>query len=376
MDPAAPTPPTGPPPRSGRRRRLTVVLLVVAVTAALLARPVALRATAVVTVADGLGFEVPRPRAAEVGRVTTTVAGTEVDRYRPTPAAGARPAILLLPGATPTGRDDPRVVAIATAFARAGREVVVPELAVYGEQLLPEDVDRIVAVGRGLADEHGGVVLAGLSFGGSLGLLAAADPDLHDQVRLVATFGAYGDLGGVVQAAVTGESLVGGQAVAWTPDPRAAGVVREQLLGLLTEPERRLVEAALAADTDPAGSATPGPADPELAAVVALLSETDPARVPDHLDAVPEVVRDRLTAVSPVRVAAALDVPVVVLHADDDPVIPAAEAQRLGAAFGVEPLTLTTFDHVGLSDDAAPWWVLARDLWQTSRFVHRILAAG
>ncbi|MFU8839423.1 MAG: hypothetical protein ACNA8R_01720 [Nitriliruptoraceae bacterium] len=99
-------------------------------------------------------------------------------------------------------------MAIATAIARADRVVVVPELEVYSEQLLPGDVERITEVALALADEQPGVVLAGLSFRGSLGLLAAADPQLVDQVRLVATFGAYADLAGVIQAVTTCVSLV------------------------------------------------------------------------------------------------------------------------------------------------------------------------
>ncbi len=34
---------------------------------------------------------------------------------------------------------------------------------------------------------------------------------------------------------------------------------------------------------------------------------------------------------------------------------------------------LATFDHVGLGDEDEGWWVTARDLWTTARFVHRVL---
>jgi hypothetical protein len=153
-------------------------------------------------------------------------------------SGGARRAILLVPGATPSGRDDRRVVAIAEALARADRVVVVPELEVYGEDLVPADVDRLVALTGALAASHGPVVIAGISFGASLGLVAAADPQVAGEVALVATFGAYADLAGVVQAATTGVSLVGDQRIPWDPHPRALDVVREQLLGLLDADDR------------------------------------------------------------------------------------------------------------------------------------------
>lgn len=360
-----------------------VVLLGLVVGAA---GPVSLRLVALVSVADGLGFDPPRPLAPEVVREPEVLGGVEVDRYRPvaaerrgrlpdtvtvsTPRAASRPAIVLLPGATPPGRDDRRVVAIATAIARADRVVLVPELEVYGEQLLPADIERITDVAVAAAAEQPGVVVAGLSFGGSLGMIAAADPRLDDQVRLVATFGAYADLAGVVQAVTTGFSLVEGDRVAWDPDPRAAEVVREQLLGVLDPADRTQVAEVLDGHRDV------DELRPELRAVHALLTDPDPARTWDHLAAAPARVQQRIAEVSPVRAAPELTVPLVTLHAVDDPVIPLGEQRRFAARYPqARAMELTTFDHVGLTDQEHGWWVTVRDLWQTARFVHAILGA-
>jgi pimeloyl-ACP methyl ester carboxylesterase len=348
-----------------------VALLVLALLAAM-ARPVFLRAVAIVTVAEGLGLEVPRPFAPAVERAPDVIGGVEVDRYAPwvNGVSSADPAIVLVPGAAPAGRGDERVVAIATALARASRTVVVPELEVYGEDLVPADIERLVDVAGALSRDHGPVVLAGLSFGGSLSLVAAADPRLADRVALVATFGAYADLAGVVQAATTGVSLVDGEQIGWDPDPRAAEVVEEQLLGLLTGADREVVAAALVGDHDAASLRA------ELRAVYDLLQDDDPGRTMDHVDAAPKAVRDRIAEVSPTRAAPDLAVPIVALHARDDPVIPYGELVRLKVAYSqTEALTLATFDHVGLGDDDAGWWVTFRDIWTTARFVHRVLGA-
>lgn len=370
-------------PAGARRRWLQALTVLAVVAAAVAATPFSI---ALVTVADGLGFDPPRPMAATVQREQAEIGGVEVDRYlperepragrvagSPTPApsrATDRPAILLLPGATPAGRDDRRVVEIATAFARTDRLVVVPELEVYDEDLRPEDVDRIVAVGTALAVRHDRVVLAGLSFGGSLGLLAAAEPELEDRVALVATFGAYADLAGVVQAATTGVSLVDGARYPWEPDPRAGEVVREQTLGLLTAEDRAEVAAAL--DGELAAAALDAP----LRAVYDLLTDPDPARTREHLDDGPAVLRERITEVSPAQAASDLEVPLVAVHARDDPVIPHAELRRLQGAYPhARTLDLVTFDHVGLGDEEHGWWVTLRDLWQTARFARAILRA-
>jgi hypothetical protein len=368
--------------RSRRRRRLLVAVGL----GGLLLAAASPWLVALVTVVDGLGLDPPRPLAPPVVREHDTLAGIEVDRYRPvaeerrgrlptlvtttTPRATARPAIVLLPGAAPAGRDDRRVVDIATAISRADRTVVVPELEVYDEQLLPSDVDRIVAVAAALADVHDGVVLAGLSFGGSLGVLAADDPRLAAEVRLVATFGAYADLAGVVQAATTGVSLVDGQRVAWDGDPRAATVVRTQLLDLLPPDDRRQVADALDGHLD--ATALPGP----LRAVHDLLTDPDPGRTFHHLDAAPQVVQRRIAEVSPTRAVPDLKVPLITLHAIDDPIIPYGEQLRFANAYPqARSLELRAFDHMGLTDEQQPWWVTARDLWHTARFLRAVLAA-
>ncbi len=372
------------PKRGPAARRVALAAVALLVLAAL--ATALLRGVALVTVADGLGLEVPRPLASEVVRTEVMLGGVEVDRYGPVAAsptdrvpgttdeasspAEARPVILLLPGAAPGGRDDQRVIAIATAIARADREVLVPELAVYGEQLLPSDIDRISEVALAATDRQRGVVLAGLSFGGSLGLLAAADPRLDDHVRLVATFGAYADLAGVVQAITTGVSLIDGERITWSPDPRAADVVRTQVLDLLDPADRALVSDAVEGELDAAEL------DPELRSVHDLLTDPDPTRTMAHVAAATEGVQARVGEVSPVRAAPGLTVPVIAMHAIDDPVIPVGEQRRLAAAYPqTRAIELTTFGHVGLSDEPVAWWVTARDLWRTATFLDAVLDA-
>ncbi len=356
--------------RPSRRSVVVSVLAVVVVAAWLLSG----RLVGFVVVADGLGFDLPRPMAADVQREQVHLGDVEVDRYTPDgepQATTGEPAILLVPGATPAGRDDARVVDIADAIAAVGRTVVVPELEVYDEDLVPADLDRLVAVTSALADDHGTVTLAGLSFGGSLAMVASADDRLDGQVALVATFGAFGDLAGVAQAATTGVSLVDGERIPWEPDPRAAEVVRDQLLGLLDDEDAAAVAEVLADERDRSELST------ELRAVHDLIVHDDPERTDRLVAGSPSVVRERIEAVSPLRAGRDLETRIVALHARDDPVIPFGELRRLETGFGqVDARTLVTFDHVGLDDDDRGWWVTVRDLWTISGFVHELLDAG
>lgn len=363
----------GPDRRRWWTRGLALVLLVVVVVA--FAPPVWTRAVAFATVADGLDLPVPRPFAPEIERDVDDAGGVEVDRYGPagwSDAAEPAPVVIVVPGATPSGRQDTRVVALSEAIARAGRVVVVPELEVYDETLVPADIDRIGRVVSVFAKDHGPVVLTGVSFGGSLSLVAAADDGVGDNVSLVATFGAYADLGGVVQAATTGVSLVDGDAFPWDGDPRAADVVRDQLLGLLEDDEAVAVAAAVDGEVDPETLSD------DLRAVHDVLVNDDPVRTPELLGEAPDVVRDRIAEVSPAQAGSALEVPVLALHAVDDPVIPYGELARLGSVYPhADQVTLTTFDHVGVDDQVDPgWWVTVQDLWRATSFVSRILTAS
>jgi acetyl esterase/lipase len=374
-----------------RWRRRGLIGLVVLVVIGLLAQPIRLRATALATVADALDLAVPRPFAHEVERREVRIDDEVVDVYGPPSArttgvdgdatmsgAASSPldldedveVVVMVPGAAPNGRDDSRLVALAESFARTGRAVVVPELEVYQEDLVPEDLDRLVTVVAAIAGHHGPVVLTGISFGGSLSLIAANDPRIQGDVALVATFGAYADLAGVLQAATTGSALVGDQRFPWDPDPRAEDVVREQLVGLLPAEQGAALDDAFDHED-------PSELPDDLRPVYDLLTEDDPARVMALVDDLPAPILDRIRAMSPIRAAPELKVRIVALHARDDPVIPFGELHRLGATYDQADLReLRTFDHVGIDPDGdTSWWVTVRDLWTTAGFVTEVLRA-
>ena len=143
----------------------------------------------------------------------TSSAGDEVpaDLYVP-PESGPGPALILVNGVEVTGRRHPVLVALAESFARAGFVVLAPEqLGNAAYRLVDRDPDALVAgfefLSRQPEVDPKRIAFVGVSTGGSLSLVAAADPRIADDVAFVATVGSYYSLATLLQAATTGDHL-------------------------------------------------------------------------------------------------------------------------------------------------------------------------
>lgn len=342
-----------------------VLLLVVSLLAFLPGVQAARKAPFVL--GGALGVSVPRPWAPAVERRSTQLRGVVVDRYSPGSSA---PPVLMVPGAARAGRQDARVVAFATSLARAGREVVVPELTLYQRELDAADVDRVVRVARSLCPEDGGLVLLGFSYGGALALVAAGDPRIAGCIDVVATFGAYADLVGVLEAAASGASLVQGARFTWRTDDRslAREVLQDAAVELVPQEQREPLRQALDA-RDPTGL-------PQGSrAAYDLVTADAPERVRALVDRLPEHGRELIEALSPVAVADDVTARVLAVHALDDPAVPFAELLRLREAFpDAETTAVESFQHVDLNR-SGDLRTLLRDLLVASDFLRDVLAA-
>lgn len=358
-------------PEHGRRRRTPTIAAVAAVLVVIVAAvpPLRARAVAVPATLNALDVAFPRPLAFGVERRAVTVGGVTSDRYGR--ADGDDPVVVVVPGAAPAGRDDPRLVRLARAVARTGRTVLVPELELYDVTLVPEDLTRIAAV-IDAAGEHAPVTVVGISYGGSLLLRAIGDhPRLTERVSQATVFGAYGDLVGVVQGTATGVVQVGDRQVGWQPDPDAEDILRSELLDALPDEVAELTRAALDGelprDELPRGAR----------AAVELLTHDDPDLTAAIVAQLPAELRERLRRVSPVHVAGDVRVPVRILHARDDPAVPYAEGIRLVRALpDARLVTVASFRHVDLEvGSPRTLWVATRDLFGVWQVMGGLLAA-
>jgi pimeloyl-ACP methyl ester carboxylesterase len=326
---------------------------------------VRIRASAAAVMAEALGASFPRPFAANISRGVVGLRGVTGDLYG---GDESWPAIVLVPGAAPDGKDDARVVRLARALARAERTVFVPQLALADKRFETADIDALVAVVEDLGDRHPGrVTLLGFSYGGSYSLLAAADRRLDSYLGLVATFGAYFDLIGVAQAVTSGVSVIGDRRIAWEAHPRAVEVFREVVLRMNDE-GREDLQAALEGRIDP------GDLGRDTRAVYEFVTNTDAEKTFALATRLPRAMIETLERFSPATVAARIRADVLALHSTDDPVVPYGEALRLQAAVpGARLETVSLFSHVTRSGGTARG--RGSDLLATWRFATRILSA-
>jgi pimeloyl-ACP methyl ester carboxylesterase len=251
------------------------------------------------------------------------------DLYHP-PADGSskqpkmHPGIVLVHGANPGGRSDPRVRMMASALTRIGRSVLVPGLAMGEHRIEPQDTQRIrsaIAYHAGLTAER--VVVLAFSFGAAFTLVALEEePDAQDHVRALATVGTYYDLVNMLGGVTTGQVHYEDELVAWQPSAGAPRAVAE-FLGMFLEPADgdALLKAYDAGD--PSGLSR------EALAVWAVMSNRDPRLVRELVRSLPQRLVDLCDELSPATRINRIRVPVWALHSYEDPAAPPSESVRL-----------------------------------------------
>jgi pimeloyl-ACP methyl ester carboxylesterase len=281
------------------------------------------------------------------------------------------PGIVLVHGANPGGRSDPRVRMMASSLARLGRTVLVPGLALGDQRIEREDTHRIrSAIGylAGLTGER--VVVLAFSFGAAFTLVAfEEEPDAQDQVRALATVGTYYDLVHMLEGVTTGQVNYDDGMVEWQPSGDAPRAVTE-FLSMFLEPDDAgsLMKAYDTRDPSSLGR------DP--LAVYAVMTNEDPRLTRELVRSLPQDLVDVLETLSPSTHIARVRVPVWALHSHEDPAAPPGESLRLVRALESRidaRLTLVgLLRHVTPTGDPALW---ARDGRLLLGYAARLLKA-
>lgn len=122
------------------------------------------------------------------------------------PSRNTQTAIVMYTPLIGEGNEDPRLISLAEAFARAGFTVATASSTTSEHQFMREqDVDSVVAVTK-LVQETENIThigMTGLSYGAGPAFVAASNPSIRDSVVLYAGFGGFFDLEHVLDFALT-----------------------------------------------------------------------------------------------------------------------------------------------------------------------------
>ncbi|MPZ99467.1 MAG: hypothetical protein GEU80_09050 [Dehalococcoidia bacterium] len=278
------------------------------------------------------------------------------------------PGLVLVLGAQAADPDDPRVVRLLDALARSGLAVLMPRLEELDAGVLgPATVDRLVEAFRALEGDPrvdgARVGFMGLSAGGSVAMVAAADQRIAADTWLVVAVGPYYDATTLV-VEVSSQTAAGAQGLEpWTPARITRDTLRSTLLDALPLEERTSIEH----DTAPASHAGQ--------VVAALLDGPSREDAEALVRDLPVVLAARIASIDPAARIEGLRAPVYVLHDREDRYIPWRHSVRLAEDYEDTRLELVDlFDHV--EPESFDLGILLRDGARVVDLVAAVMAAA
>jgi dienelactone hydrolase len=289
------------------------------------------------------------------------------DLYRPSDG-GRHGAVVVVIGAAPRARTDPRAVRLASSAARAGVVVMIPDLKhLLRDEMVPEEIEALVAAfrylrGQEFVDEER-VGYLGFSVGAGMALVAASDPLISDDVAFFGSFGGYYDLSDVI-AAVTSETITDdGQREDWDPDDKTVRVLRRSLIHYVDDAGDRDILTRIFLEDDESARQELGELSPRSRVIFDLLDNRDPDRAQELLARLwPEDVAI-LRRLSPSASIDGLQAELFIVHDRQDKFIPYVESRRLAEAAAeqndVYYAELDLFRHVDPTVTANPLTFLA-----------------
>jgi pimeloyl-ACP methyl ester carboxylesterase len=294
-----------------------------------------------------------------------------------TPVGLAHPrGMVAVHGIHHLGMDEPRLMSFSRAVAGSGLAVLTPQIDALADYHVDGASIPIIGESAAWLEQRlgtGPVTLTGISFGGGLTLLAAADPRYAAHVRAIALMGAYDDLARVSRFLATSqEELPDGRTIPFAAHDYGASVfVYAHLNQFFPAGDLTAAHEALRAWLwEQPENAKPwierlSPAS--QATMDALLARRIDEVRPQILNAI-HTDQVELAALSPRGHLASLRVPVFILHGSADNVIPPAESRWLEQDVPHEDvravLITGAFSHVDPEKDAS--------IWEELRLVHFI----
>jgi acetyl esterase/lipase len=264
-----------------------------------------------------------------------------VDLYLP--ANRPLAAILLLPGAAETGKDDPRLQAFARSMARARFAVVVPDLEGFRSlRVSSEDIGDVADAFAWLAARpdlapQGRAGMISFSYASGPAVLAALRPATAGKVRFMLTVGGYYNLRDVLTFFTTGYYRQNGEWRHMEPNSYGKWVFVLSNINRLSNPHdrelfRQAAQRKLADVKAPLHDLEPG-LSPEGKSVLDFVENRDLARAGRLMDRLPEQIRREIDSLNVAGYdLSGLRARMILVHGYDDDIVPYTESVALAKA--------------------------------------------
>jgi dienelactone hydrolase len=301
------------------------------------------------------------------------------DVYRPLDG-DQHGAVLIAVGAATKIRDHPGVIRIAKALGRAGVVVMVPGLYYpFRENTLPEQVEElvgafstnieeVVASYRWLEQQpyvdSNRVGIFGVSAGGGIALVSAADERIRNDVDFFFAMGSYFDMVDLVSAITTGRIEYKGRMEEWETRVKSVRVLYSSLISFLSDEGDRDILRRIYLDGDESARAEVGRLTAAGREIFEAFERKDAERIlafwgevsPEHVNTLREI--------SPSAHVANLHTDLFIMTDRSDPYIPYVESRRLRDAAGangnrIHYAEFDFFNHVEPTNPGNPLVFLA-----------------
>jgi acetyl esterase/lipase len=262
-------------------------------------------------------------------------------------------------GAPPLELDNKRLVRIAEDAARSGVVMLVP----FSERLddhriEPEEIDALVAEFKYVQSlpsvDPQRVGFFGASVGGSLALVAAADPRIAGDVDHIVSFGGYYDALDTFGAIATHHIQYKEVDEGWMPRRHAATVMAEQLINALDDPRDRELLTRWFLDREPGTQQELASLTPVGRTSYDFLANDDPDAVRDLIARLPAEAVAKMDYLSPRTSIDNVRAELFIIHDRADPFIPYTESRRLKDHLDGRSTPRAHFDELRLFEHVEP----------------------
>ncbi len=294
------------------------------------------------------------------------------------------PGVVIVHGVHYLGIDEPRIIEFASAMASCGLQVLTPELPdIKDYHVGPNSIAAIgeSAIWLNHATGNRPVGVMGISFSGSLSLLAATEPQYRPAIRFVAAVGSEDNMARVANYYLTGREPRPDGAVEVLPPHEYGALVLEyeNLQDFVPAADLAAVRLALRNhlyEDRPAERAVMRKLTPRQLAEVRQLMDTSSPLTRRMIAASNARHQAQMAAVSPEGRMPKLSTPVYLLSGRADNIIPSAETQWLERQIPRQEIKMALISPVISHIDVGSQRPTFRDQWRLVRFFALILHAA